>query len=91
MQTDGVQKDRRRSAGLMRLCAAAGIMFVLMAGGCGRKTGESVVSDNNVPVVNLRAIILGIPPETGMDELYRQLDALTVPELNCTLRFEYIP
>lgn len=91
MQTDRVQKDRRRSAGLMRLCAAAGIMFVLMAGGCGRKTGESVVSDNNVPVVNLRAIILGIPPETGMDELYRQLDALTVPELNCTLRFEYIP
>ena len=26
-----------------------------------------------------------------MDEIYEQLDALTIPELNCTLRFDFIP
>ncbi len=42
-------------------------------------------------IVNFRAITLGNMPEGGMDEIYRQLDALTIPELNCTLRFDFIP
>lgn len=91
MGMDETRKDKRESGRLKRLLWAAAGILVFLAGGCGREAEESVVSGNNVPVVNLRAIILGGPPETGMDELYRQLDALTIPELNCTLRFEFIP
>lgn len=42
-------------------------------------------------IVKLKAITIGEEPREGMEELYEQLDALTIPELNCTLRFEFIP
>lgn len=71
------------------LCILAA-SFMLAASGCADAAVEEIDFENNEPVVNLKAIILGTPPEEGMDELYRQLDALTIPELNCTLRFEYI-
>ena len=43
------------------------------------------------PIVNLRALTIGTPPASGLDTLYEQLDQLTILELGCTLRFEYIP
>ncbi len=64
--------------------------LAVMSAGCGRKEGESAVQEND-SVVNFRAIYLGNAPEEGLEELYAQLDALTVEELNCTLRFEFIP
>ena len=70
----------------MLLCLA-----VLLLGGCGRATDEEDNEESRQPIVNFRAITLGNMPEGGMDEIYRQLDALTIPELNCTLRFEFIP
>ncbi len=70
----------------MFLCLA-----VLFLGGCGRTTEEEDNEESRQPIVNFRAITLGNMPEGGMDEIYRQLDALTIPELNCTLRFEFIP
>ena len=42
------------------------------------------------PVV-LQAITLGTEPVGGLQALYGQLDALTIPELGCVLRFTYIP
>ena len=42
-------------------------------------------------VVTLQAITLGNMPEGGLSSLYEQLDALTIPELGCKLRFTYIP
>lgn len=63
-------------------------ILILFFGGCGR---EQEVNINTEPVVNFRAIVLGNEPAVGMEELYAQLDALTIPELNCTLRFEFIP
>lgn len=66
----------------------AGMLSLL--GGCGRQAAEEPSMDAQ-PVVNFKAIVLGTAPETGMEELYEQLDALTVEELNCTLRFEFIP
>lgn len=72
---------------------AAGAVFTglsLLLGGCGRMVEAELPADVQ-PVVNFKAIVLGTAPETGMDELYEQLDALTVTELNCTLRFEFIP
>ncbi len=41
--------------------------------------------------VTLHAITLGNEPAGGLEGLYEQLDALTVPELGCRLRFTYIP
>lgn len=42
-------------------------------------------------VVTLQAITLGNMPEGGLETLYAKLDALTIPELGCKLRFTYIP
>lgn len=58
--------------------------------GCG-KSNEKESGSETAKVVNFRAICLGNAPEEGLDELYRQLDELTVEELGCTLRFEFIP
>lgn len=66
-------------------------MSMLMVCGCQPQTTTPDKPAQEEPVANLKAIILGTPPAEGMDELYRQLDELTIPELNCTLRFEYIP
>lgn len=66
-------------------------LTALLLGGCGRTAEEEGREENRQPIVNFRAITLGNMPEEGMDEIYRQLDALTIPELNCTLRFEFIP
>ncbi len=71
------------------VCLAA--VLLLVAAACAPQTVRSEDEPRNEPVANLKAIIFGTPPAEGMDELYRQLDELTVPELNCTLRFEYIP
>lgn len=71
------------------LCILTAFLMLVLSG-CAGQTVEEIDFGNNEPIVNLRGIILGTPPEEGMEELYRQLDALTIPELNCTLRFEYI-
>ncbi len=75
-----------RSAVLLLVCG-------LLAGACGCEEQSRPANNQTYeePAANLKAIILGTPPAEGLDELYRQLDALTIPELNCTLRFEYIP
>lgn len=78
-----VGRKRRRVA---VLCLAA-----MLFGGCARGTETEEGEERKEPIVNFRAITLGNMPEGGMDEIYRQLDALTIPELNCTLRFEFIP
>lgn len=65
--------------------------MLLITCGCKPQVITPVEERWDEPVANLKAIILGTPPAEGLDELYRQLDELTIPELNCTLRFEYIP
>lgn len=65
--------------------------LLLMACGCSPQADTPPDKAYVQPVANLKGIILGTPPAEGLDELYRQLDALTIPELNCTLRFEFIP
>lgn len=72
-----------------------GILFLITVffAGCGRAEDaeeDRGEQDQSLPV-NFRAITLGNMPEGGMDEIYEQLDALTIPELNCTLRFDFIP
>lgn len=79
-----------KKIGLKNVLCMLAVFFMLAANGCEKETVEDIDFENNEPVVNLKGIILGTPPEEGMDELYRQLDELTIPELNCTLRFEYI-
>ncbi len=80
-----MKKNRFESMGAF-LCLTAAVLL----GGCSRDGGPEK-EESSQPIVNFRAITLGNMPEGGMDEIYRQLDALTIPELNCTLRFEFIP
>ncbi|NLK74982.1 MAG: carbohydrate ABC transporter substrate-binding protein [Clostridiales bacterium] len=42
-------------------------------------------------IVTLRGFTIGNKPVDGMEEFYQQLDALTIPDLGCKVRFDYIP
>jgi Maltose-binding periplasmic proteins/domains len=42
-------------------------------------------------VVTLKAFTMGNEPSGGMDKFYEQLDALTVKDLGCKVRFDFIP
>lgn len=81
---------RRTGCWKRRLWAALCMGVSALCAGCGGMDSERA-EETKEPIVNFRAITLGNMPEGGMDEIYRQLDALTIPELNCTLRFEFIP
>ena len=74
-----------------RLAVGMVLSTLMLLTGCGRETGQEEKEEGKEAIVNFQAITLGNVPEGGMDEIYRQLDALTIPELNCTLRFEFVP
>ena len=76
-----------KKAGVMAGLLAA--VMCLVSGCHGTEMEETV--DVTGEVVNFKALVVGTPPDTGMEEIYAQLDALTVPELQCTIRFEFIP
>ncbi|MEK4118261.1 extracellular solute-binding protein [Paenibacillus sp. FSL W8-0919] len=54
-------------------------------------TVDMITTPGGTPVVELRAITMGRPPANGMDNFYKQLDALTIRDLGATIRFDYIP
>jgi ABC-type glycerol-3-phosphate transport system substrate-binding protein len=67
------------------------LVSCLLAGCKGeRKAIEDKVTEY-VDCIELKAVTIGEEPKEGMEELYKELDALTIPELNCKLRFEFIP
>lgn len=72
------------------LTGALAVLIVFFTG-CAQEPADDREPVNRENVVNFKAVIMGTPPENGMKELYEELDALTVPELACTLRFEFIP
>lgn len=69
---------------LLMLC-----VLLLAAAGCTAKPPQE--EPPAAEAVTIHAITLGTEPAGGLDNLYAQLDALTVPELGCRLRFTYIP
>jgi len=80
-------KDKRKR----RLAAGMVLGALTILAGCGSAARSDEKEGSGEAIVNFRAITLGNMPKEGMDEIYRQLDALTIPELNCTLRFDFIP
>lgn len=42
-------------------------------------------------IVQLKGITMGNEPASGMDNFYKELDALTIPDLGATFRFDFIP
>ena len=76
-----------RGGSFRRRWRAAALWLAVLAllGGCGEEAPDEE-DGSRQPIVNFRALTLGNMPEGGMDEIYRQLDALTIPELNCTDR-----
>ena len=71
---------------LILLCA-----MLLLTGCADRSVPVEQSAMPEKEIVTLQAITLGNMPEGGLDSLYAQLDALTIPELGCRLRFTYIP
>ena len=67
------------------------VFLLILLPGCGTAGEDAQPVQTPKDVVNFRALVMGTPPDTGLEEIYAQLDALTVPELSCTLRFEFIP
>ena len=55
------------------------------------RTVDTITTSDGKPVVQLRAITMGRPPASGMDNFYKQLDALTIQDFGATIRFDYIP
>ena len=66
-----------------------GLILVAVLSGCAKEATEKEVHGEIMP--ELHAIIVGNPPEVGLDELYEQLDSLTTTELGCKVRFEFVP
>ena len=64
------------------------LLLAMMLTGC-RKTDPVQEIQESAAVENLRVIVMGNEPRDGMKELYGALDALTVPELNCRVRFTF--
>lgn len=74
--------------------ALAATMALSMIGCKSNTTKKSAdSSDYQKPkeTVTLKAFTMGTAPKTGLDNLYKQLDALTKKDLNCVVRFDYIP
>lgn len=72
----------------------AAVMTVSL-GAC-KSGGEEKETASNEPnssenVVTLKAFTMGNEPASGLDTFYEQLDALTVKDLGCKVRFDYIP
>lgn len=42
-------------------------------------------------IVQLKGITMGNEPASGMDNFYKELDALTIPDLGATFRFDFVP
>jgi len=42
-------------------------------------------------IIELKAITMGTEPANGMDSFYRQLDEMTIRDLNAKVRFDFIP
>lgn len=73
------------------ICLAFGMIWLaVLLTGC-RRTERVPELQESAAVENLRVIMMGNEPQDGMEELYEELDALTVPELNCRVRFTFVP
>ena len=83
-----------KRVGIIGLLGMFAIGFVLLFIYILPKTDDSEDANLNhigSKGVNLKALVIGTPPKEGLDELYEELDKLTLSELGCTLRFEFIP
>lgn len=55
------------------------------------KTGNTAATDAPKEIVELKAITMGNEPKSGLDNFYKELDALTEKDLGIRVRFDYIP
>ena len=76
----------------MRKLAALLLAALLLLAGCQAPPAASPEpSQADAEPMTLRVMAMGNEPDYAVEEFYAQLDALTVPELGCVVRFSYIP
>lgn len=71
---------------------AFGLAAVMMIslGACKSEEKETATKDEE-KIVTLKGFTMGNEPAGGMDKFYEELDALTVKDLGCKVRFDFIP
>ncbi len=75
-----------------RKFAAALLAVIMMMSLAACKSEEKdTVSNDTGEIITLKAFTMGNEPAGGLDTFYEQLDALTVKDLGCKIRFDYIP
>lgn len=74
---------------VMQVVLSMSILIILT--GCNRVEDNQNSTDEKTDIITLRALSIGTPPANGMDSFYERLDALTIPDLGCIVRFDYIP
>ncbi len=75
-----------------RKLAAAGLAITMAMSLAACKSGEEETgSKNQENIITLKAFTMGNEPAGGLDTFYDELDALTVKDLGCKVRFDYIP
>lgn len=81
---------KRRSLLNKVVIASLAIMIVTSVSAC--KKSDTIQADNSSKTtVQLKAFTMGKAPATGIDNFYKQLDALTTKDLGCTIKFDFIP
>ncbi len=84
------------------ICLALTAVLTFSLAACGQSAVEATpasspgtgtsASPSATPkeIVELKAFTMGIEPETGLDSFYEQLDELTVKDLGCRVRYDFI-
>ncbi len=75
------------------ICIIGILSMAVMCTGCtlNKTSGETKEQVSQDDIVTLRALSIGSPPVDGMDAFYETLDALTIPDLGCIVRYDFIP
>ena len=66
------------------------VQLSCMLTGCAEKQ-DTIPSMQNDNIISLQVVTMGTEPACGMELFYQELDALTIRDLNCIVRFTYIP
>lgn len=69
------------------------LCLVLLFSGCTKQekpAAQTAVTEEK-EIVTLRVMTMGTEPTYAVDEFYEQLDALTIRDLGCIVRFSYVP
>lgn len=67
------------------------LAMLLLMSGCTDVARESAPAQAPKEIIELRVLTMGTEPVRGVEEFYARLDALTMRDFDCIVRFAYVP